>query len=77
MQVTKVDLNRAVMREASRYPGQEQAVFSYFQKDKKAMERLSAPIYEDKVVDMILEKAKVEEQLVALSDLVEEKESGE
>ena len=75
VQVTQVDLNRAIMREASRYPGQEQAVLSYFQKDKKAMERLSAPIYEDKVVDMILGKVKLKEQSAALSDLVEESES--
>ena len=72
VQVTQADVNRAIMREASRYPGQEQAVFSYFQKDKKAVDRLSAPIYEDKVVDMILEKVTVEEQSVQSSDLLEE-----
>ena len=72
VQVTQADLNRAIMREASRYPGQEQAVFSYFQKDNKAVDRLSAPIYEDKVVDMILEKVAVEEQFVISSHLSEE-----
>lgn len=70
VQVTQEDLNRAVMKEAMRYPGQERAVFQYFQSNRKAMDQLSAPIYEDKVVDLVLGKIVLVEQNVTPEELM-------
>lgn len=70
VQVTQEDLNRAVMKEAMRYPGQERAVFQYFQNNRKAMDQLSAPIYEDKVVDLVLGKIVLVEQNVTPEELM-------
>ena len=50
--------------EASRYPGQEQMVLDFFRKNPGATERLRGPIFEDKVVDFVLELAQVTEQTV-------------
>ena len=47
--------------EARRYPGQEQQVMEFFRKNPQAAEGLRGPIFEDKVVDFILELAKVED----------------
>lgn len=76
IQVTQEDLNRAIMQEAMRFPGQEQAVFQYFQNNEQALNQLRAPIYEDKVVDYILELAKVEEKEVTPEELTAEPETG-
>ncbi len=67
--IVQEDLNRAVMAEARRYPGQEHMVFQYFQKNADALNSLRAPIFEEKVIDFILELAKVTEKVVAIDDL--------
>ena len=59
IEVSEEDTRRAVFEEARRYPGQEQMVLEYFQKNSQAMQQISGPIFEDKVVDFILEMAKV------------------
>ncbi len=67
--VTQEDINRAVMNEARRFPGQEHMVFQYYQSNPDALNMLRAPIYEDKVVDFILELAKTEEKPVSPEEL--------
>ena len=59
IEVSEEDTRQAVFEEARRYPGQEQMVLEYFQKNPQAMQQISGPIFEDKVVDFILEMAKV------------------
>lgn len=59
IEVTEEDTRRAVFEEARRYPGQEQMVLEYFQKNPQAMQQIAGPIFEDKVIDFILEIAQV------------------
>ena len=59
IEVTEEDTRRAVLEEARRHPGQEQMVLEYFQKNPEAMQQIAGPIFEDKVIDFILEMAKV------------------
>ena len=68
--VTQEDLNRAVVAEARRFPGQEREVVDHYQKDREAMGSLRAPVFEDKVVDFILELARVTERKVSLEDML-------
>ncbi len=74
IQVGPDDLNRAVLDEARRHPGQEKEVFEHFQKDSEALKSLSGPVYEDKVVDFILELATVTDKEVSVEDLLKEPE---
>jgi trigger factor len=62
IQVPNEDLTRAVINEARRFPGQEKQVIDYYQKSPEALNQLRAPIYEDKVIDFILEMAQVSER---------------
>jgi trigger factor len=62
--VTEEDTRRAVFEEARRYPGQEQMVLEYFQKNPQAMQQIAGPIFEDKVVDFILEMAKLSDVVI-------------
>jgi trigger factor len=64
IQVTREELQRAVMAEVQRYPGQEKQVIEFFTKNPQAMEGLRSPIFEEKVVDFLLELAKVTEEQV-------------
>ncbi len=69
IEISRDELMRKVAEEARRFPGQEQQVFEYYTKNPQAMAQLRAPIYEDKVVDFILELAEVEERTVPLAEL--------
>ncbi|MFB3054543.1 MAG: trigger factor [Alphaproteobacteria bacterium] len=74
------ELNRAVAIEARRFPGQERQVVEHYQKDAAAREQLRAPLFEDKVVDFILELAKITDRTVTgdelLTDPDDEEEAG-
>ena len=69
IQVTNDELSGAMRAEASRYPGQEKQVFDYFRNNPQAVEGLRAPIFEEKVVDFVLELAKVTEKAVTPAEL--------
>lgn len=69
IQVTNEELNRALMNEAYRFPGQEQQVIEFYRKNPQAANALSGPIVEEKVVDIILGKVKTKESKIALEDL--------
>ncbi len=78
--VADAELHRAVINEAQKYRGQEKQVFDFYAKNRQALESLRAPLFEEKVVDYILELAQVTEKTVtpetllsALEDEVEEK----
>lgn len=75
IQVPNEDLSRAVIAEARRYPGQEKQVIDYFQKTPEALNQLRAPIFEEKVVDFILDLAKLKERKMSPEDFAKEEES--
>ena len=74
IQVSPDEMTRAMRAEASRYPGQEGEVMEFFRKNPQATEGLRGPIFEDKVVDFIIELAKVEERTVTADELAQDPE---
>lgn len=59
IQVNQDELSRAVMQQASAYPGQERKVFELYQKNPSLLENLRGPILEEKSVDLIISKATI------------------
>lgn len=72
IQITNEELQQAMIAEARQYPGQEQQVIEFYQKNPQAIAQLRAPIYEEKVVDLIVEKAKMTDKKVDKETLFEE-----
>ena len=70
--VTDQELNEAIVREARQYGAQAQQVFDMYRQRADLQASLRAPIYEDKVVDLIFGKAKIEEKAVSKEELLEE-----
>ena len=68
--VSQDDLNRAMAEQAQRFPGQEAQVMQFYQENPQAMQELQAPIFEEKIVDYILELAKVTERTVSIEELL-------
>ncbi len=63
------DINAAIMNEAKKYPGQEKVVLDYYLKNKSAVDALKAPIFEEKIIDYIIGKAKVNDKIVSVEEL--------
>ena len=74
VQVGEQELLEAIRQEAIRYGAQAQQVFDFLRKDPAAQAQVRAPLYEEKVVDLILEKAKVEETKVSKDELLKEED---
>ena len=72
--VPEDEISRAVMEQARQFPGREQQVWDFYRKNPEAVAGLRAPIYEDKVVDFLLELADVSEKKVPREELYKEDE---
>ena len=73
--VTEDEMSRAIMERARQFAGQEQRVWDYYRQNPQAVAALRAPIYEEKVVDFLLELASVTEKKVAREELYKEDDS--
>ncbi len=69
IKVTDEEVSRAVVERARQFPGQEQQVWDFYRNNPQALASLRAPIYEEKVVDFLVELAKVTEKKVAREEL--------
>ena len=72
--VTDDEVSRAVIERARSRPGREKEVWDYYRSNANALAQLRAPIYEDKVVDFLLELANVTEKKVTREELLKEEE---
>lgn len=68
--VSQEEVTGQISMEARRYPGQEKEVFEFYQKNPQAMAQMRAPLFEEKVVDFILELADVKDKQVTSEELV-------
>jgi trigger factor len=70
IQLRDEEVARALNAQARRYPGREKEVIEFYRKTQGAMAQIQAPLYEEKVVDFILELAKVTEKTVSREELL-------
>ena len=70
IETTAEEVEKAMAEHASRFPGQEREVISFYRGNPQATEQLKGPILEDKVVDFILEVAKVTEKKISAKELL-------
>lgn len=75
--VTPDEVNQAITREARRHPGYERQVLDFYRQNPGAIDTLRAPIFEDKVIDFIVELAKIGERKVTPQELLGEPDPGE
>ena len=74
VEVTENELQQAVYQQVQQYPGQEQQIFEFFKSNPDAVGSLRAPIFEEKVVDHILEAADVTDKVVSKDELMKDDE---
>lgn len=69
VKVSDSEMTQAIMNQARQYPGQEKQFFEFVQQNAQFRQQLQAPMFEDKVVDHILENADVTDKSVSKDDL--------
>ena len=74
--VTDQELNNAIMAEARNYPGQERMVLDFYKQNPNAAAQMRAPIYEEKVVDLIFGQAETTDTPITKEELLKEEEEG-
>ena len=72
--VTDQELNNAIMAEARNYPGQERMVLDFYRQNPNAAAQMRAPIYEEKVVDLIFSQAETTDAPITKEELLKEDE---
>jgi trigger factor len=70
--VTEQELGEALRQEALRYGAQAQQIFDLLKNNPNAQAQLRAPIFEEKVVDLILGRADVTDKPVTKDELMAE-----
>jgi trigger factor len=75
IKVTDEEISRAVMERARQVPGREQEVWNFYRNNPDALASLRAPIFEDKVIDFILELASITEKTVTREELYKDDEA--
>ncbi len=68
------EIQKEIMSKARQYPGREKEFFDFIQKNSEAKQQLSAPVFEDKVIDFIVEFADVSEVKVSKEEIKKEVE---
>jgi trigger factor len=74
IQVSDDELSRDIVERTRQFPGREQEIWDYYRKNPTALASVRAPLFEEKVVDFILELAKVTEKQVSREELYQEDE---
>ncbi len=80
LKISDEEVQQALINKASQFPGQERQVLTFYQQNPQALAELRAPLFEEKVVDYILELAEISEKKVSIDELTkldEEETEGE
>jgi trigger factor len=74
IRVTEDEMSRAMVERVRQYPGREKEVWDFYQNNPGALATVRAPIFEEKVVDFLVELADVTEKPVSKEELYKEDE---
>ena len=77
IKVTDEEMNRALVERARQFPGREQEIWNYYRTNPGALAGLRAPIFEEKVVDFLIELADLTEKKVSREELYKDDEAEE
>lgn len=74
IEVTEEEVQRALQAQLRQFPGREKQLIDYYRANPEALAGLRAPVFEEKVVDYLLELVKVTDKPVSREDLLREEE---
>ena len=69
LEISDEEVGRAIAAQARNFPGQEQQVFEAYRRNPQLVAQVRAPLYEEKVVDYMMELINVTNQTVSREEL--------
>ncbi len=75
IKIEESEMRDALIARARSFPGQEKQVFEYFSKNPEALAQIRAPIFEEKVIDLILMGLKITDKRVTRAELMDDEAS--
>ena len=66
--VSEKELTDGMLRYASQYPGQEKQIFDYFKTNPSSIETIRGPIFEQKIIDYIISKSKMQNKKIDVKE---------
>jgi len=76
IEVSDDEVNRALLERVRQFPGREKKVYDFYRNNPQALAEIRAPLFEDKVIDFIIELAKVTEKQVSAEELYTDADAG-
>jgi trigger factor len=73
--LTQEEVREGLIAQVRRFPGQEQSIYDLYVRNPQLMAQVRAPLYEEKVVDFMLELAQVETKTVSREELFADDEA--
>ena len=70
IKVTNQEFEKALYEYAMNYPDHQKEIIEYYRNNPDAMTTLQAPIFEEKVVDFIIQKSKLKDRMVSIDELM-------
>ena len=67
--VTNQEIETELARICMQYPGKEKEIVEYYKNNPAQMNSLKSPIFENKVIKLITEKASVKEEKISSEEL--------
>lgn len=77
VKISDAELRRALNRLATQYPGNEKKIIEFYTQNPEALNRLRAPLLEEKVVDYILAMAKISDKNISYELLMKAQEDAD
>jgi trigger factor len=77
IEVSDEEVNRALLERVRQFPGQEKKVYDFYRNNPQMLSEIRAPIFEEKVIDFIVELAQVTEKPVTVEELYADADAGE
>lgn len=75
LEVTDQEVGQAIAAQARNFPGQEQQVFEAYRRNPQLVAQVRAPLYEEKVVDYLMELINVTNETVTRDELFADDEA--
>lgn len=70
IKITDDEITQALIQRARQFPGQEKMVFDYYRKNPQALAEVRAPLFEEKVVDLVLAGCRITDKSVTREALM-------
>ncbi len=74
IKVTDEEVSRALIEQTRQFPGKEEQIWEFYRKNPEALASLRAPIFEEKVIDFLVELANVTDKTVSREELYKDEE---